>query len=224
MHALTFGPEAAAAGFLFGLAAISGWLGWIVTGLVLICEFCWFTGRVAKERAVSATFLLLLVLVSLHLLGLVDVWNLFRYHALYVLYGTVAWFLFGLVIYSPIRGWLTARAHREEFAEELRDAKERWLSDKRRDSRSDEDFDPAKFEEEWQTKIKPQKWAQIISVEKDKHRVFFWAFFWPADILWKCVFQWIARLNDVFNFIWKRLSGVAQGIKNSALKGADKDI
>ncbi len=239
--------ESVTAGFWFGAFVFaSGWIFWIPVGLLLFFESLFMTKRVAEFRSAKATFLLLLLLGTLHLFGVVDVITLFRQHYLRVLAYVAGSLGFGLLVYSPIVGWLSARKNISRYTAQLKSFKQNWLDGKRREfeqanggstshsdprgySRADSltpkpKFDPASVEQEWQTNVKPEAWADIKSVENDKERVWFWTVFWPLHFVWKCVFQWFTKLEELFELGWSALRGIAQRIKDHALRGADEGV
>lgn len=221
------GPEAAAvaAGFGYGMfAGLAAVVWWPILCLILFLECLYMSKNTSKEAYGAASFLVFCALATLHIFGVVDVINLFRYQWLEVLTWFGASLAIGLCVYSPARGWLKARKNRDKFADELRRAKQYWLDEQKNSYSGPGKFNPATVENEWQTKVKPVEWQRIISVERDRGKIFFWVVFWPLDLAWHGVFQWFRRIEDLLNFAWAGIKGIAQRIKNHALKGADRDI
>ena len=217
--------------FFFGALAFHGWIFWSVVGLVLFIEAASACYRVAEEEFGAVTLFIIAILATLHVAGIVDVISLVRHNWLKTLEYTGGYLAFGLLIYSPIAGWLTAYCNRNKFQNKLRNEKSHFLA--RKGSEWEENhgrgvkMDQATadaIENEWQTKIKPAAWREITDVENDKNRIFRWTVFWPLHLLWHSLFRWLVNLKDLYDAIWKRCKTVAQTIKSSALHGADKDI
>lgn len=223
-----------AAGICFGLLAYHGWIFWAIFGIIVLIESMALCSSVAEEALGAATVLLIVGLATIHIGGVVDVVNLLRYDYLKVLKYVGIYIAIGLLIYAPIAGWLTAYFNRKKFTQALRGKKEEWLQCKRavyRENHSlhvlseaDEAEILAAAEPEWVNGVKAAMWNEIISVEKDKNRIMRWTFFWPFHLLWHGLFRWVMHIEDVFDIIWARISKLAQIIKSSALRGADKDV
>lgn len=218
------------AAFFFGALAFHGWIFWFVLGIVLFIEAASACYRVAEEEFGLVTFFVLAILATLHVSGIVDVITLVRHNWLKTAEYIGGYLAFGLLIYAPIAGWLTAYLSRTKFQEQLRNEKSHFLSRKgseweRTNGRTPMDqATSAANESEWQTKVKPEAWRKITDVEKDKNRIFRWTLFWPFHLLWHTMFRWLVNLKDLYDAIWNRCKTIAQTIKSSALHGADKDI
>lgn len=214
---------AAAAGFGFGLLAGIGIFWWPIFVIAMLIESLFLTRSSSEEKFGVAAFFTLLVLLTLHIFGVFDVITFVRGNWETIIYVALGYFAFGLLVYAPLRGWLTVRKHRDEYVEKLRREKEHWMSRSYVED-GQKALSHEEKEELWKTKIKAEKWAEIKSVNNDQSKVFDWTVFWALDFTGKFIFQWLARLEDLFNLCWRAIRGVAQSIKDSALKGADTDV
>ncbi|MCB0353751.1 MAG: hypothetical protein KDD64_09510 [Bdellovibrionales bacterium] len=212
-------------GFAFGLfAGLTAWLWWPLLVLALLVEGIFATRQTVKEHFGSAFFLVLLAAVTLHLFGAVDMIGLVRHHWLDVAMWLGGIFGFGLVIYTPVRGYIAARRSRDALREKLVQAKARWMDEQRHRGGRGNLFDEDAAEQLWQDEVKAKKWAEIKSVDNDKERIFFWVFFWPLDLAWHLVFQWFDRLEDLFRLVWRAIRHTAQRVKDSAVRGAEDGV
>jgi uncharacterized protein YneF (UPF0154 family) len=212
---------AAAAGFAFGWLSWLGILWWPVIIITLLIEGFWTTRRASDEEYGLAGFMVVVVLITLHLFGVIDLINLFKYQWREVL----TWGLYYLAAggaYMAIRGVLTLFKNKPKFAAEYEEQRLHWMDMKKREDKSS--FNQKVAEKEWDSEHAQEIWNNIKSVERDKSKILAWIVFWPLDLLWNLVFQWMTRMADLWNLFWKGLRGIAQAFKDSILGKAPPSV
>jgi hypothetical protein len=203
-------PTTVATSFAFGYFLGLGWLWWPLLITTVLCEVGWTSRRVNDKEYGLAVGFILLLLVTLHIFGIVDVIGLFIDSWRLVL----IWIGVSLAIgipYAAVRLYFEARNERDEAKSNYKGRVEHWHltnSDATAEEQANAFHDIAQ---------------DIRDIESDKSWIFYLVVFWKFDALWHLVFQWLDRLRDLFNLCWKSIKGIAQKIKNAGLGDFTKD-
>lgn len=227
-------------------SVLGGILWWIVLALVVLFGGFRWTLSAKEVKVASLMGYTVLLLAAVHLLGIYDVATLVWKTPLLAIKWTWIYLAFGFFIYMPIRGYLKLKTSKSELEQAIRAERISFYRRQENDIRSEIDRENeggrsgrgmARVDENevqrrlndddvkvrWEAHREAYK-ARLLSVDKHKDKIFYWSFAWLPDLLYKVVFQFFARLNDLWEFGFKAIRRTVQRIINRELGSVGNDI
>ncbi len=233
-------------GIIEGLVSVTIW--WFIAVVVLLFGSYRCSVYADDEKVGALTFSAILLIVAIHLLGIFDVVSFVMKTPVSAAIWVAGYLAFGFFIYMPIRGIAKLKSSKAEVEEAIRRRRREFFDNIRRDlereaerreALSDDRF-PVRLSAKTLREIETQlnsaenlaKWEaererykkEILSVEREKTRIFYWSFAWFPDAMYKGVFQFVHRIRDIWNFLFGAIRGTLQRVINREMADVGNDI